>query len=206
MRNVDLTPAPGSEPAGTVGPVSELAVLRLVNLKGEVIDSVVGTAFRVDQAVAHDCLRKMVEKGLCLPTGRGGVRLSESGIQRVTQLVEHERDLLRLHDPSAHCAEFENLNAEFKQLVADWQNGVVSSAELTALMAAVHDRLMSILAPMIDCVPRLANYPGRLSEALDRIQNGQTEWIAHPLRDSYHTVWFELHQEFLDLSGSTRTS
>ena len=28
--------------------------------------------------------------------------------------------------------------------------------------------------------------------------------IASPLKDSYHTVWFELHEELMHLSGRTR--
>ena len=30
--------------------------------------------------------------------------------------------------------------------------------------------------------------------------------MAHPLRDSYHTVWFELHEELIRLSGRNRAS
>jgi hypothetical protein len=28
--------------------------------------------------------------------------------------------------------------------------------------------------------------------------------IASPLKDSYHTVWFELHEELMHLSGRSR--
>ena len=30
------------------------------------------------------------------------------------------------------------------------------------------------------------------------------DYLASPLVDSYHTVWFELHEELIELAGSTR--
>ena len=27
---------------------------------------------------------------------------------------------------------------------------------------------------------------------------------AHPMRESYHTVWFELHEDLIRLAGKTR--
>jgi pyruvate,orthophosphate dikinase len=29
-------------------------------------------------------------------------------------------------------------------------------------------------------------------------------FVAHPLVDSYHSVWFELHEELLHLAGLSR--
>ncbi len=29
--------------------------------------------------------------------------------------------------------------------------------------------------------------------------------LAHPLKNSYHTVWFEFHEEIIRLSGRKRT-
>jgi hypothetical protein len=29
-------------------------------------------------------------------------------------------------------------------------------------------------------------------------------WLARPLIDSYHTVWFELHEELILATGRTR--
>ena len=29
--------------------------------------------------------------------------------------------------------------------------------------------------------------------------------VAAPIKDSYHTVWFELHEELIVLSGRERT-
>jgi hypothetical protein len=33
---------------------------------------------------------------------------------------------------------------------------------------------------------------------------GDTSWFTRPLVDSYHTVWFELHEELIGAAGLTR--
>jgi hypothetical protein len=40
--------------------------------------------------------------------------------------------------------------------------------------------------------------------ALGKVKNGETAWLARPLIDSYHTVWFELHEELISAVGLTR--
>ena len=37
-----------------------------------------------------------------------------------------------------------------------------------------------------------------------RVGAGQHEYIARPLIDSYHTVWFELHEELIEAAGLSR--
>jgi hypothetical protein len=43
-----------------------------------------------------------------------------------------------------------------------------------------------------------------LRAALDRVRAGETAWLTRPLIDSYHTVWFELHEELILAVGLTR--
>jgi VIT1/CCC1 family predicted Fe2+/Mn2+ transporter len=33
---------------------------------------------------------------------------------------------------------------------------------------------------------------------------GDSAWLLKPLIDSYHTVWFELHEDLIGLAGHTR--
>jgi hypothetical protein len=43
-----------------------------------------------------------------------------------------------------------------------------------------------------------------LTAALDKINAGDSTWLTRPLIDSYHTVWFELHEELIGAVGLTR--
>lgn len=53
-------------------------------------------------------------------------------------------------------------------------------------------------------VPQLGRYLGRLDLAVKKINEGDHAWVARPIMDSYHTVWFELHEDLIALCGLTR--
>jgi hypothetical protein len=50
----------------------------------------------------------------------------------------------------------------------------------------------------------LSVYRAKLDEALVKINDGDTAWLTRPIVDSYHTVWFELHEELIGAAGLTR--
>ena len=49
-----------------------------------------------------------------------------------------------------------------------------------------------------------AGYGPRLAAARARVQAGETDWLTRPTIDSYHTVWFELHENLLMTLGIER--
>ena len=53
-------------------------------------------------------------------------------------------------------------------------------------------------------VGRFANYSEKLINALEKSEDGELEWVSDAQMDSYHTVWFELHEDLLRLLGRTR--
>ena len=53
-------------------------------------------------------------------------------------------------------------------------------------------------------LPRLKIYGDKLLAALEAAEDGDVEWVSDIRRDSYHTVWFELHEELLRIMGTER--
>ena len=53
-------------------------------------------------------------------------------------------------------------------------------------------------------LPRLHRYAQRLADALANVQAGQSGYISSPILDSYHTIWFELHEELITAAGRIR--
>ena len=43
-----------------------------------------------------------------------------------------------------------------------------------------------------------------LAADLPQLQTGDLSMLASPMKDSYHTVWFEFHEELIALSGRDR--
>ena len=51
-------------------------------------------------------------------------------------------------------------------------------------------------ASLAEQLERFASYGSRFTHALEMVLEGDTDWIAKPMMESYHTVWFELHENF----------
>lgn len=135
------------------------------------------------------------------------------GVVYSQRFAECRRDL-----PLAAAYErFESLNRELKALITDWQVrplGVAkvpndhSDAEyddrIFQRLCSLHDRAEEILSVLSSSLPLVARHADRLCAALERAESGEPEWISGVHCDSYHAVWFELHEDLLRLLGKSR--
>ena len=81
---------------------------------------------------------------------------------------------------------------------ADYDAGVLER------LATIHADATAWLAPIEPTLPRLGDYGVRLSRALEAAQSGDGRYVASPRVDSYHGIWFELHEDLIQLAGRTR--
>ena len=77
-------------------------------------------------------------------------------------------------------------------------------AAVLARLDAIHARVVPIVQGVAEHLPRLASYAAKLDAAHRKILRGQRIWLTRPIIDSYHTVWFELHEELIVACGLTR--
>jgi hypothetical protein len=109
------------------------------------------------------------------------------------------------------------LNPEVLKVSTAWQvrrrNGVDvpndhadarHDAAVIDALAAVHDRALPVVEGLSAHVARLGGYGSRLEAALARVMAGDGDWFVRPGIDSYHTVWFELHEDLLATLGRRR--
>lgn len=188
--------------------MSELAVLQAVRLKGRVSRDDLAATLGGDFV---DVVDRLVGSGLLLdgPT----LRLSPEGRGRLEGLLVDERSHVDTAAVLAAYDDFRSVNTEFKALVTDWQlkddqpnthDDVGYDAAVLARLDDVHRRVTPIIAVAAAQLARLSRYSVKLQTALDNIHAGETMWLARPLIDSYHTVWFELHEELILAAGRTR--
>jgi hypothetical protein len=193
--------------------VSELAVLQAVRLKGRVsLVDLAATLGETTDDVAGTVAR-LTNAGLLID-GKA-LRVSPDGRARLDELLVAERTQIDTAALAAAYADFRAVNAEFKALVTDWQlkdgrpnahDDAAYDAAILTRLDEVHHRAAPIVAAAAAQVPRLSHYSAKLQAALDNIHGGDTAWLSRPLIDSYHTVWFELHEELIAAAGLTRES
>jgi len=193
--------------------MDELALLQAVRLKGRTRHADLAATLDVEQALVDAAVEEFASAGL-LALGKT-VRLSQEGKDRLAALLVDERRALDLETIQRYYDEFLPTNREFKALVSQWQlrdgepndhTDAEYDAEVLSGLDDVHDAILPILTSVSGQVPRLKGYAAKLSAALDRVRSGDTAWFTRPLVDSYHTVWFELHEELLGAAGLTRNA
>ena len=194
--------------------MSELTVLQAVRLKGRV--SPADLAATLDEGLPEitKTVEQLTASGLLVA---GAVlRISPDGRTRLNTLLAEERDGIDPAAVAAAYAEFQRVNPDFKRLVTDWQlkggpegkpnthDDADYDAAVLARLDGVHQRVAPIVEAAATALPRLGAYLAKLRAALDRVRAGETAWLTRPLIDSYHTVWFELHEELILAVGLTR--
>jgi pyruvate, orthophosphate dikinase len=200
-----------SEPVAT-RKVTPDGCLRVISLKGfapadGLADALLSTPGDVSAVVGQ-----LATDGL-ITTSAGAYRLTDAGADRVASLVESERQALGNEGAMAALDAFLDLDHHVKDIVTAWQmrDGGVNDHSDTAYDAGVIERLAALhgdaiawLTPLEPRLPRLTDYRLRLGRAIEAAKSGDGKYLASPRVDSYHTVWFELHEDLIQLAGRTR--
>jgi hypothetical protein len=138
--------------------------------------------------------------------------------------VEGERRLAAELDArgardAVHAAyvQFLTLNGTCLQVCTDWQvraaRGVQAvndhadaayDAAVIARLGRLHDEVRPVLGDLAAALDRFSPYDERLTSARRSVEAGQSEWFTKPDIDSFHTVWFELHEHLLATLGIER--
>ena len=191
--------------------MQDLVVLQAARLKGRLSPDQAAASGAVDIDDATAAVDRLRNDGLL--KGEANVRLTPEGRERLAELVAEERTSVDAAALGALYHEFDSHNNELKAIISDWQlrGGEPNDHTDAAYDQAVLDRLeeldegfQPLVARIIEQAPRLAPYAQRFRRALEQIGAGDTTYVARPITDSYHTVWFEFHEELIGLLGLSR--
>jgi len=108
-------------------------------------------------------------------------------------------------------------NQPFLSLCTDWQVRMIDGEQVpndhadadydTMIIGRLADadaNMQPICADLGALFDRFASYGPNFADALAKVQAGEIEWFTKPMIESYHTVWFELHEDLLASLGIDR--
>ena len=206
----------GPAPAGTRA-LTRDDVLRALGIKGfatieALADSLLSTADAVAPLANELVTERLVENGA------GALRLTADGKLAVTGLIAADTEGWGEDAAGEALDTFHGFDLRMKDTVTAWQMRDVAGEPAindhgdAAYDAAVLDRLGSLhddtiawLCGITEHCGRFEDYRARLERALDRARAGDQRYVASPRVDSYHGVWFELHEELIRLAGRRRS-
>ena len=177
----------------------------------------VAAALGLDEAAVQAALDEAVAAGRAVRAGAG---YTLQPLARVALEGAYSRLFAAQRaDPAFVAAHerFESVNRELKQLMTAWQTIEIDGESvlndhgnkdyddrLIDRLGALHERTEAILRDLAAGLPRLAIYAEKLEAALEKAEDGAIEWVSGARIESYHTVWFELHEDLLRILGRTR--
>lgn len=132
--------------------------------------------------------------GLLLPTEAGSAALERWYAKDRSGLGEQDRDAI--------VERFRPLDMEVKRLATRWQDadgrddwdGRMSVIEA---LTTLHDNMKTFVSDHRARLPRFEEFAARLETAIGKILDGETDYVVSARLPSYHTVWFEFHEDLL---------
>ena len=199
----------------------ELLTLHALRLRSLCEVDVVAARFDLDPAAVEQVLAAASDAGLVrYRAGRmSGWSLTGDGRRHAEALLVDELAAAGTRPAvEATYGRFLPLNAQVLEVCTDWQvvqlggQQVVNDhedpdrdAQVLARFSALHADAMPVVGELPDALDRLGGYTDRLAHAHDRVGAGDHAWLTRPTVDSYHTVWFELHEDLLATLGRSRS-
>lgn len=199
-----------------------LLVMHGLRLKGFGEAAAIGEAVAIAEADAKPLLDELVGEGLA--AYRDG-RLSGFSLTKVGREL-HTAQLAAELDRAGARAQVEDgyrrflqLNGGLLSICTAWQlrdvDGVatvndhrdsVYDAAVIEELCSLHLEAEPICLHLGGALDRFGLYGPRLTHAVEQVRAGDGDWFTKPMIPSYHTVWFEMHEDLLSTLGIERGS
>jgi len=193
-------------------------VLRALLVKGLVPADGLATTLAGSADQVGVLVDGLVADGLA-ETSAGAFRLTGAGKLKALEIFASDRE--RAGGEQACVTSLDHfllLDCRLKDLVTAWQlrdvggeqvfndhSDAAYDASILQRLGALHVDVVDLLTPLGTRLGRMTAYRERLERALERASAGDQRFVASPRVDSYHSVWFELHEDLIRLSGRRRS-
>ena len=203
------------QPAADGQPASA-DLTRLLLVKGYVTPEAAAEILATTAETALVILDRLVEAGTA-EQAAGAFRLTAAGKEEARAALDRERQEWGDANAATALDSFIGYDRRVKETVTAWQmrdaNGeqqvndhsdAAYDASVLDGLNVVHREVGEWLDAQSESVSRFGDYRRRLDLAMSAVNAGDHRYVASPRVDSYHSAWFELHEELILLAGSSR--
>jgi pyruvate,orthophosphate dikinase len=174
-----------------------------VGLGGRVEPAALARRAGTDESTAQGLLADAEQRQL-VQSKREMYWLTVPGREELQRLLHEERTSFDSRQAAELYARFCAVNDVFKSFVTELQLSELAPASAIDRLREIDGSVSPIVTEAVQMAPRLSPFPIRFGEALNAVADGDGRYVSHPLVDSYHSIWFELHEELIHLAGLSR--
>jgi hypothetical protein len=200
-------------------PESDNQVLHALRCIGAASQDRVSWASGLPGVVTGESLRQLSNEGLVAldPGPFGGWGITEAGLVADDRWLGEELEVSSSREVVVGCYErFLGLNPTLLQICSDWQMRTMGGgrvlndhsdpdydAGVLSRLFRVDDAVQPMLVELTQRLSRFHSYSDRMESAIRQVMVGNHSYVADGL-DSYHTIWFQLHEDLLMTLGISR--
>lgn len=186
-------------------------VLHVLRLKGIVPLESIAASLRATAGDVQPVVDRLADDGLVrireLPRLTGWT-LTENGRARHADEIAGQRSAQLVAAVTPLYERFLALNDRVKTVSTSWQQLAPDDAagrwDAVEELGEIHDDATSIVRALATVAPRFGSYERRLAAAVEQLRAGDERFFTGVTVDSFHTVWFECHEDLIQTLGLDR--
>jgi pyruvate, orthophosphate dikinase len=198
-------------------PMTAADVIRCLSIKRTASIEILAEALLATVATVEPVVAELASAGTLVMTP-SLIRLAADGEAQAAALTEAARRRWGPYAAAEALDAFRPFDERVKTVVTAWQLRTVGGqqalndhmdadydAAVLADLQLIHAEVSEWLSSLADEPDRLGGYAARLDRAVSAAAGGDHRFVSSPRVDSYHSAWFELHEELIRLAGRTRS-
>jgi hypothetical protein len=208
-----MTARQGARKAATADPGDDL--IRALAIKGSAPLESLAPAVLKSPKDTQPMLDRLVKQGV-VERAQGAFRLTRDGKTKGRALLKADRGRWGAASAMAALEAFYPFDQRVKETVTAWQlreiggeqvlndhSDPIYDRRVLGRLTELHGDISDWLSSLKGAPATIDQYRTRLARALQAARADQ-HFIASPAVDSYHGVWFELHEALILLAGRSR--
>jgi pyruvate,orthophosphate dikinase len=207
---------PPQPPAAEQAPRILEDVIRCLSIKGTAPIEVLAAALLTSAEAVQSAVAELTS-ARTVAVASGSIRLTDAGAARAAALTDADRRSWGADKALKALDGFRRLDEAVKATVTAWQlrdsggqqvlndhTDAEYDAGVLADLQTIHSEVSEWFGSHADVSGWLSGYAARLDRAAAAVAGGDHRFVSSPRVDSYHSIWFELHEELIRLAGRTR--
>ena len=191
-------------------------LLQTLLIKGTAAVEQLVAVLSCDPGLVSSLADGLVADGLA-ETRSEGYRLTGAGRLEALDIFAADRERLSADRAVAFLEAFRALDRRMKDTVTAWQvraegdepllndhSDAAYDMQVLDTLAKLHADTLAWMASLVAAFARFRRYRSRLEHALAAARGGDQRYVTSPRVDSYHSVWFELHEDLIRLANRKR--